>query len=214
MNRAGRFKNLAEGVSAIMDDENFGFLVESTEADQLINDMCGELVKIGHGIGDRHFSIAFPHGSPYRDVISNQILTYHESGLLLKLKEKWFKQTCNPQSLKRDDEKMILVDFRKKFVIYSIPIGKTEVFCFTLAAGPFFLLLIAGLASLTLAFKEVLVYAYLTAKKSRKGSVLNRRSFGSIVKTQLQKIAMFENDSGNGLHSSSSTSPANEINGD
>ena len=65
------------------------------------------------------------------------------------------------------------------------------------------------------AFIEVLVYAYMVAKKSRKGSILNRRSFCSIVKAQLRKTAGFGNNINNSEFYSPppGTSPINEGNG-
>ena len=46
-------------------------------------------MQIGEDIGTVYYALAFPRGSPYRDVISKQLLKYIDDGTLHKLKQKW-----------------------------------------------------------------------------------------------------------------------------
>ena len=72
-----------------------GFLMESGYADQYVSKHCDSLTRIqDKALGNRHYAMAFPKGSPYADAISRQILNYNENGRLSKLRNKWFRHRC------------------------------------------------------------------------------------------------------------------------
>ena len=92
---AARYGSIVEGIDAVLANDNLGFLMEGSHADQMVSKHCGQLVQIRRDLGSRHFALAFPLGSPYKDMISRQILTYNENGKLFKLRNKWFHPTCD-----------------------------------------------------------------------------------------------------------------------
>nr|XP_015925655.2 glutamate receptor ionotropic, kainate 2 isoform X3 [Parasteatoda tepidariorum] len=92
--------NNDEGIERVKKG-NFAFLMESTTIEYYTERDC-ELTQIGTLLDSKGYGIATPPGSPYRALISSEILKLQEEGFLHKLKEKWWK---NPSTCKDDDKK-------------------------------------------------------------------------------------------------------------
>uniref|UniRef100_A0A061QLI4 Glutamate receptor 1 n=1 Tax=Cupiennius salei TaxID=6928 RepID=A0A061QLI4_CUPSA len=81
---------------------NYAFLMESTTIEFNTMRDC-ELTQIGGLLDSKGYGIATPPGSPYRALISSEILKLQEEGVLYVLKEKWF--LSNAGKCKDEDKK-------------------------------------------------------------------------------------------------------------
>ena len=93
-----QINRVVQGVDAVLQDPNFAFVMESTQAQKVLSERC-DLMAVGN-LGDRFTGLTFPKGSPYKDLVSKSIMKYHEDGSLQALRNKWLK----PQRDCGDDE--------------------------------------------------------------------------------------------------------------
>lgn len=96
--------HLTEGASIVASRPNYGFVVESVQAEALLQSYC-HLTTIGN-LGQRHYALAFPKGSKMTQQVSKQILKYIENGAIYRLKNKWkmpFNCTQKIQDLDPND---------------------------------------------------------------------------------------------------------------
>ncbi|KAI1729782.1 ligated ion channel l-glutamate- and glycine-binding site domain-containing protein [Ditylenchus destructor] len=81
-----------EGVQKAL-NERYVFLMESTSLEFQLTQHCN-LTKVGNIVlGSNGYSIALPKGSKWREQLSRQILDYNERGVMMMLKNKWWKKT-------------------------------------------------------------------------------------------------------------------------
>ncbi len=138
-----QISKLSDGANIVESFANYGFVVESVQAEALLKTFC-HLTTIGD-LGQRHYALAFPKGSIWTDPISKQILKYVESGTIYKLKNMWeLPMNCSRDDLDSSTEPSNSLPFY----------------------GPFMMLLFAGIASLCVAFLELFIYALLRSKRA------------------------------------------------
>ncbi|GFX39850.1 glutamate receptor ionotropic, kainate 2 [Trichonephila clavipes] len=93
-------KNNDQGIERVKKG-NYAFLMESTTIEYYTERDC-DLTQIGSLLDSKGYGIATPPGSPYRALISSEILRLQEDGVLHMLKEKWWKDAGR---CKDDDKK-------------------------------------------------------------------------------------------------------------
>lgn len=93
-------KNNDQGIERVKKG-NYAFLMESTTIEYYTERDC-DLTQIGGLLDSKGYGIATPPGSPYRSLISSEILRLQEDGVLHMLKEKWWKDAGR---CKDDDKK-------------------------------------------------------------------------------------------------------------
>ncbi|NP_001096470.1 glutamate receptor ionotropic, delta-1 precursor [Xenopus tropicalis] len=105
---------------------NYAFLWDVTvvEYAALTDDECSVAVT-GNTISSKGYGIALQHGSPYRDIFSQRILEFQDSGRLDVLKEKWWPRTgrCDLNShnnAQNDGKALKLHSFAGVFCILAI----------------------------------------------------------------------------------------------
>ena len=78
------------GVQRVLNG-SYAFLGESTMLDYLVQRNCN-LTQIGGLLDSKGYGIATRKGTPYKTMLDQAILKLMESGVLHKLKVKWWKQ--------------------------------------------------------------------------------------------------------------------------
>ena len=81
--------NLQDGAEIVKGNANYGFIIESVQADAILKTFCQLDTVLGADLGQRHYALAFPKGSTIREKVSKQILKYVENGDIYRLKNKW-----------------------------------------------------------------------------------------------------------------------------
>ena len=81
--------HLQDGASIVESNSNYGFIIESVQADWLLKNFCHLTLAAGDLGQSRHYALAFPKGSKLRDSVSGLILKYAENGALFQLQNKW-----------------------------------------------------------------------------------------------------------------------------
>lgn len=77
-----------EGVQRVL-TENYAFLMESTSIEYNIARICN-LTQIGGLLDEKGYGIAMRKNWPYRDKLNSALLEFQESGVLAKMKSKWW----------------------------------------------------------------------------------------------------------------------------
>ncbi|XP_063289647.1 glutamate receptor ionotropic, delta-1 isoform X1 [Pelobates fuscus] len=105
---------------------NYAFLWDVTvvEYAALTDDECSVTV-IGNAISSKGYGIALQHGSPYRDIFSQRILEFQDTGYLDVLKQKWWPRMgrCDLNShnnAQTDGKALKLHSFAGVFCILAI----------------------------------------------------------------------------------------------
>ncbi|XP_053548014.1 glutamate receptor ionotropic, delta-1 [Bombina bombina] len=105
---------------------NYAFLWDVTvvEYAALTDDECSVTV-IGNSISSKGYGIALQHGSPYRDIFSQRILEFQDTGDLDVLKQKWWPRMgrCDLNShnnAQTDGKSLKLHSFAGVFCILAI----------------------------------------------------------------------------------------------
>ncbi|XP_063814885.1 glutamate receptor ionotropic, delta-1 isoform X1 [Pseudophryne corroboree] len=105
---------------------NYAFLWDVTvvEYAALTDDECSVTV-IGNSISSKGYGIALQHGSPYRDIFSQRILEFQDTGYLDVLKQKWWPRMgrCDLNShnnAQTDGKALKLHSFAGVFCILAI----------------------------------------------------------------------------------------------
>ncbi|KAM8924393.1 glutamate receptor ionotropic, delta-1 [Pelodytes ibericus] len=105
---------------------NYAFLWDVTvvEYAALTDDECSVTV-IGNSISSKGYGIALQHGSPYRDIFSQRILEFQDTGYLDVLKQKWWPRMgrCDLDShnnAQTDGKALKLHSFAGVFCILAI----------------------------------------------------------------------------------------------
>ena len=119
--------NLFDGAQIVQSNPNYGFVVESSQAEGLKRKFCN--LQTTGNLGQRFYALAFPKGSEWTDKVSKQILRYVENGDIYRLKNKWnnLPQNCvqtteNESTLVRTlpYRKLRIVIFGAQFTIFTI----------------------------------------------------------------------------------------------
>ena len=86
--------NLFDGAQIVQSNPNYGFVVESSQAEGLKRKFCN--LQTTGNLGQRFYALAFPKGSEWTEKVSKQILRYVENGDIYRLKNKWnnLPQNC------------------------------------------------------------------------------------------------------------------------
>ncbi|CAD6188888.1 unnamed protein product [Caenorhabditis auriculariae] len=81
-----------EGVQKVL-AEKYVFLMESATLDYQVTQNCN-LTRVGNVVlGSNGYSIGLPKGSKWREKLTRQILDLNEKGIILMLKNNWWKKT-------------------------------------------------------------------------------------------------------------------------
>ncbi|CCD67907.1 Glutamate receptor ionotropic, kainate 2 [Caenorhabditis elegans] len=81
-----------EGVNRVL-NEKYVFLMESATLDYQVTQNCN-LTRVGNVVlGSNGYSIALPKGSKWREKLTRQILDLNEKGIILMLKNNWWKKS-------------------------------------------------------------------------------------------------------------------------
>ncbi|KHJ98962.1 Ligand-gated ion channel [Oesophagostomum dentatum] len=105
--------------------EKYVFLMESATLDYQVTQNCN-LTRVGNVVlGSNGYSIALPKGSKWREKLTRQILDLNEKGIIMMLKEKWWKkrqQQCDAEPV--EDRRALGVDHVKGlFVLLALGLG-------------------------------------------------------------------------------------------
>ncbi|CAL1261617.1 unnamed protein product [Larinioides sclopetarius] len=94
-------KDNSEGIDRVLKG-NYAFLMESTTIEYYTERNC-DLTQIGSLLDSKGYGIATPIGSPYRALISSEILKLQEEGFLHLLKDRWWKakEKCKDDTKKK-----------------------------------------------------------------------------------------------------------------
>ncbi|KAF6017885.1 hypothetical protein EB796_023824 [Bugula neritina] len=82
---------------------NYAYLMESIPLRYQLSQHC-DLMEVGGELDSKGFGIGVPKNSPYRDALSNAILSLSEQQILLDLYNKWWN-VDSPKCLTTDDSK-------------------------------------------------------------------------------------------------------------
>ncbi|XP_066262906.1 glutamate receptor ionotropic, kainate 2-like [Euwallacea similis] len=102
-----------EGVRRV-ETENYAYLMESTTIEYMIQRHCS-LAQVGGLLDDKGYGIAMKKESPYRKDLSTEVIKLQETGVLTRLKIKWWKEkrggsTCS--SAKKDESESKALDLQ------------------------------------------------------------------------------------------------------
>ena len=84
-----QMSEIQDGANIVQSNSNYGFIIESVQADWLLKNFCQLTLATGDLGQSRHYALAFPKGSQLRDSVSKLILKYVENGDLFRLHNKW-----------------------------------------------------------------------------------------------------------------------------
>ncbi|RCN44481.1 Ligand-gated ion channel, partial [Ancylostoma caninum] len=126
--------------------EKYVFLMESATLDYQVTQNCN-LTRVGNVVlGSNGYSIAVPKGSKWREKLTRQILDLNEKGIIMMLKETWWKkrqQECETEPV--EDRRALGVDHVKGlFVLLALGLGisliislsETFIYVFVMKAIP------------------------------------------------------------------------------
>ncbi|XP_033753087.1 glutamate receptor ionotropic, kainate 3-like [Pecten maximus] len=82
-------------------ETGFAFLDDGLFNDYYAAKLCG-MDSIDQRFGEKHFSLGFPKGAPYKDDINRALLKLKEDGIMDSLKAKWWKPSSNCSTIVRD----------------------------------------------------------------------------------------------------------------
>ncbi|KAJ2951073.1 hypothetical protein O0L34_g5453 [Tuta absoluta] len=84
-------KNNDEGVERVLKSKRtYAFLMESTAIEYQLERHC-DLMQVGGLLDSKGYGIAMPFGVDYRTAVDNAVLKLAESGVLMELKNRWWK---------------------------------------------------------------------------------------------------------------------------
>ncbi|XP_074659201.1 glutamate receptor ionotropic, kainate 2-like [Tubulanus polymorphus] len=126
---------------------NYAFITESTMIDYVVQKKPCSLMKVGGLLDSKAFGIAFPKGSPYKDLVNLALLKLIENGRLHQLYQKWFHSNECPRVDDDADE------FPR-----HLNIGVSEI------RGAFVILVLGVIVAVVVAIFECL---YRTAQRSK-----------------------------------------------
>ncbi|XP_050296371.1 glutamate receptor ionotropic, kainate 2-like [Anthonomus grandis grandis] len=109
-----------EGVRRV-ETENYAFLMESVTIEYNVARHCS-LAQVGGLLDNKGYGIAMQKDSKYRNEISTAVVKLQETGVLTKLKIKWWKEqrggsTCSIQSKKSEAEALDLQNVGGVFLV-------------------------------------------------------------------------------------------------
>ncbi|EYC37458.1 hypothetical protein Y032_0789g2364 [Ancylostoma ceylanicum] len=126
--------------------EKYVFLMESATLDYQVTQNCN-LTRVGNVVlGSNGYSIAVPKGSKWREKLTRQILDLNEKGIIMMLKETWWKkrqQECESEPV--EDRRALGIDHVKGlFVLLALGLGisliislsETFIYVFVMKAVP------------------------------------------------------------------------------
>ncbi|CAF4044374.1 unnamed protein product [Rotaria sordida] len=138
----------SEGIEKVRQSKGkFAFLLESTLNEYVNERNPCDTMRIGENIDAKGYGIATPLGSDLREAINIAVLELTESGLLERLKQKWYYERSECTSLGSKDSKQ------------STPLNLANV------AGMFYVLIIGLGSSMVIAFIEFLFKAKHDSKR-------------------------------------------------
>ncbi|XP_055907531.1 glutamate receptor ionotropic, kainate 2-like [Eupeodes corollae] len=91
-----------EGVERVL-TENYAFLMESTSIEYNVARICN-LTQIGGLLDEKGYGIAMRKNWPYRDKLNNALLELQESGVLAKMKSKWWFELGTGSCTKKTEQ--------------------------------------------------------------------------------------------------------------
>merc|ERR1719495_2408435 len=161
--------SVVEAMEAVAIDPNLGLLVDRRMAEYQMShhQLCDRLTIMQKDLGlNRHYALALPQGSPYKDTLSNLVLKYNENGVLNHLRKKWFTSETDKACLAGSHDKP------------GAPVS-VHVSDFN---GQSVLLLLSVVGSVSLAFLELLCYSSSACKKSHS----THRNFCQTLKEEVK----------------------------
>ncbi|KAL1492274.1 hypothetical protein ABEB36_012749 [Hypothenemus hampei] len=112
-----------EGIRRV-ECENYAFLMESTTIEYVIERHCS-LAQVGGLLDDKGYGIAMKKDSFYRNELSTAVIKLQETGILTKLKIKWWKEkteggTCSAKSEISEAEALDLKNVGGVFLVLFV----------------------------------------------------------------------------------------------
>ncbi|XP_067946390.1 glutamate receptor ionotropic, kainate 2-like [Watersipora subatra] len=128
----------------------YAYLMESTPLRYQVSKNC-DLMEVGGELDSKGYGIGLPKNSPYRDIISNEILRLSESQVLLRMYNEWW-DVSQPKCEQREDSVSST---------NAAQLGMDNL-------GGVFVFLVGGFAlALTIAILEFCVNAVVSSKSDR-----------------------------------------------
>ncbi|CAF4962021.1 unnamed protein product [Rotaria sp. Silwood1] len=137
-----------EGIQKVRDSKGkFAFLLESTLNEYVNERSPCDTMRIGENIDAKGYGIATPLGSDLREAINIAVLELTESGVLERLKQKWYYETSECTNAGTKESKQ------------STPLNLANV------AGMFYVLIIGLGTAMVIAFLEFLLKAKIDSTR-------------------------------------------------
>ncbi|WKY17042.1 hypothetical protein Q1695_001565 [Nippostrongylus brasiliensis] len=121
-----------DGVQRVL-REKYVFLMESATLDYEVTQNCN-LTRVGNVVlGSNGYSIALSKGSKWREKLTRQILDLNEKGIIMMLKDTWWKRTQNEcETEPMEDRRALGIDHVKGlFVLLALGLGLSVVISLT-----------------------------------------------------------------------------------
>ncbi|XP_055849579.1 glutamate receptor ionotropic, kainate 2-like isoform X2 [Episyrphus balteatus] len=156
-----------EGVQKVL-TENYAFLMESTTIEYNVARNCN-LTQVGKLLDEKSYGVAMRKNWPYRDKLNNALLQLQESGVLSKMKSKWWNEVGTAGCTK------------KKEANEAAKLGMPNV------GGIYFVLLVGSLVA---AACSILDWLFFVFRKARHHGV----PFKDALKEEFGVVVEFSND--------------------
>ncbi|OWF54150.1 Glutamate receptor ionotropic, kainate 3 [Mizuhopecten yessoensis] len=96
--------NRMDGVNKVLAGDfktGYAFIDDGLFNDYYASKYCG-MESIDQRFGEKHFSMGFPKGAPYKDDINRALLKLKEDGVMDALKSKWWEPASNCSTVESD----------------------------------------------------------------------------------------------------------------
>lgn len=117
-------EKIEDGVQRVL-QEKYVFLMESATLDYQVTQNCN-LTRVGNVVlGSNGYSIALPKGSKWREKLTRQILDLNEKGIIMMLKDTWWKRThheCDVEPVE-DRRALGISHVKGLFVLLALGLG-------------------------------------------------------------------------------------------
>ncbi|XP_067622673.1 glutamate receptor ionotropic, kainate 2 isoform X2 [Eurosta solidaginis] len=148
-------KDNKAGVERVLKNNgSYMFLMETTSLEYNTERNC-KLRMVGEKFGEKHYAIAVPFGAEYRYNLSVKILRLGETGRLLELKNKWWKNKNSTCDNEGDDDNADMGFHEVRGIFYTLFMGLFTAYCFGI--GEFIVYTHERACEEKLRFKEVFV---------------------------------------------------------
>ncbi|XP_055903490.1 glutamate receptor ionotropic, kainate 2-like [Eupeodes corollae] len=155
-----------EGVAKVL-SENYAFLMESTTIEYNVARNCN-LTQVGKLLDEKSYGVAMRKNWPYRDKLNNALLQLQESGVLSKMKSKWWNEVGTAGCTKKETSE-------------AAKLGMPNV------GGIYFVLLVGSLVAAVCSIVDWLFFVFRKARR-------HRVPFKDALKEEFQVVIEFSNN--------------------